>query len=555
VEPHLVGHGRLDRPSARPAQPDRPPYRRGVDRLAALGDLDQAAAAQVRRCLAHEVHVRAEAVVAADDARPRQDYLPVGLPRLASGRAPGEDRAMSRARPGAIVLAALLCGAGAAALILSSNHLEAKLVWAVFGPLVGWSFIGTGLYAQRRRPDSRAGALMVLLGFAWFANAISTADSALLYTVGNVTGGLWGGVFLHLIMTFPSGRLRDARDRSLVIAGYVIFTLANVPSLLFAAPADLGCDDCPTNLLLIERHEGLADAMFALQALLYAGLFVMVLVRLARRWRRTPILERLQLTPVYASGLLTFLLVTVAVSGGGDSAIWPAFAATAVLPFAFLGGLLRSHVARLDADLRASRLRLVEAGDTERRRLERNLHDGAQARLVALALQLGHARRVAEKDPGQVPELLDGAMDELRTSLAELRELAPAIHPAVLSEKGLAAALYALAARAPLPVTLETDNDGRLPEPVEVAAYYAVSEALTNVAKYARATSANVSVHRLNGSVLVDVVDDGVGGADAARGSGLRGLADRVAALDGTLSVESPPGRGTRLHVEIPVGP
>ena len=458
---------------------------------------------------------------------------------------------MSR-RDAATVLAALACGALTSVLILESDHLDQQTVWATFGPAVGWSFIGTGLYARRRAPESRAGTLMVLIGFAWFGNAIATINGALPYTIGQVTGGLWGAVFLHLVVTFPSGRLRPGWDRGLVIAGYLIFTVASVPALLVATPTDLGCDDCPANLLLIERNEGLADVMFALQAVLYAGLFVLVLVRLALRWRHTPILERLQLTPVYASGMLTFLLVTVAVSGGGDSAIWPAFAATALMPFAFLGGLLRSHVAKLDADLRASRLRLVEAGDTERRRLERNLHDGAQARLVALAMQLGHARRAAEARPDEVPALLDGALEELRTSLAELRELAHGIHPAVLSEKGLVAALYALAARAPVPVTLDSDGDERLPEHVEVAAYYAVSEALTNVAKYARASSANVSVQRRNGSLLVDVSDDGVGGADAAKGSGLRGLADRVAALDGTLAVESPPGGGTHLRVEIP---
>jgi signal transduction histidine kinase len=122
----------------------------------------------------------------------------------------------------------------------------------------------------------------------------------------------------------------------------------------------------------------------------------------------------------------------------------------------------------------------------------------------------------------------------------------------VLTERGLDAALYALASRAPLPVTLDSQAHGRLPEPVEIAAYFVVSEALTNVAKYARATEANVAVARTNGRVTVDVTDDGVGGADPAHGSGLRGLADRVAALDGTLSVESPPGRGTHLHVEIP---
>jgi signal transduction histidine kinase len=124
----------------------------------------------------------------------------------------------------------------------------------------------------------------------------------------------------------------------------------------------------------------------------------------------------------------------------------------------------------------------------------------------------------------------------------------------VLTEHGLDAALNALASRAPVPVTLDSDGGERLPEPVEIAAYFVVSEALTNIAKYSRATEANVAVHRVNGSLTVDVSDDGVGGADTARGSGLRGLADRVAALDGTLSVESPPGRGTHLHVEIPCG-
>jgi signal transduction histidine kinase len=452
-----------------------------------------------------------------------------------------------------VVLAALACGAGAVALILSTDHLADKEIWATFGVAVGWSFIGTGLYARWRRPDSRAGVLMVAIGFAWFFNAIGTANAALPYTVGLITGGLWGGVFLQLVISFPSGRLGPGPDRWLVAAGYLIFTLANVPAALVATGADLGCADCPDNLLLVERNETLADAAFALQAVLYAALFLIVLVRLTLRWRRTPLLERLQLTPVYAAGMLTFLLVTIAVSGGGDSAIWPAFVATALLPFAFLGGLLRSHVARLDAELRASRLRLVSAGDTERQRLERNLHDGAQARLVALAMQLGHARRTAESDPAKVPELLDGALGELRTSLAELRELAQGIHPAVLTEKGLDAALYALASRAPVPVTLDSENEGRLPEAVEIAAYYAVSEALTNVAKYARATRADVEVRRENGTLRVAVTDDGIGGADTARGSGLRGLADRVAALDGTLSVESPPGRGTRLRVEIPV--
>jgi signal transduction histidine kinase len=469
---------------------------------------------------------------------------------------------MTAARMRAVVLAALVCGAGVVAILLGSDHQDAKTAWAIFGPAVGWSFIGVGLYAWHRRPESRTGALMVLLGFAWFLSALIFADAPLVYSFAFVVAGLWGGVFLQLIMGFPSGRLAPGRDRALVIAGYLIFTVASIPAMLFAAPHDLGCDDCPTNLLLIRHDPDLAHIGIGFQVVLYLVLFVIVLVRLTLRWRRAGQLERLQLTPVYACGLLTFLLATAATAGAGDAAGWAVFSATALLPFAFLGGLLRSHVARLDADLRArvvelraSRARLVEAGDTERRRLERNLHDGAQARLVGVALLLGTARRRVDADPEETGALLDRAMVELRAGLAELRELARGIHPAVLTERGLEAALHALASRAPVPVTLETDSEQRLPAPVEVAAYFVVAEALANVAKYAQATEATVAVRRANGSVTVEVTDDGVGGADAAQGSGLRGLGDRVAALDGTLSVDSPPGRGTRLHVEIPCDP
>jgi signal transduction histidine kinase len=469
---------------------------------------------------------------------------------------------MTVPRMRAVVLAALVCGAAVVALMLSSDHQDAKTAWAIFGPAVGWSFVGVGLYAWRRRPQSRTGELMVVLGFAWFLSALGFSDSPLLYSFGFAVGGLWGGVFLQLIMSFPSGRLSPGWDRRLVIAGYLIFTVASVPAMLVAGPHELGCDDCPTNVLLISPDPDLASIALGSVVVLYAVLFVIVLVRLIMRWRRAGQLERLQLTPVYVCGLLTFLLATVATAGAGDAAGWAVLSATALLPFAFLAGLLRSHVARLDSDLRArveelraSRARLVEAGDTERRRLERNLHDGAQARLVGLALLLGHARRRVESDPVETAALLDRGMVELKASLAELRELARGIHPAVLTERGLGPALNAIASRAPVPVTLDTDGEPRLPAPIEAAAYFVVAEALANVAKYAQATEATVAVRRASGRVTVDVTDDGIGGADAAQGSGLRGLGDRVAALDGTLLLESPPGRGTRLHVEIPCEP
>jgi signal transduction histidine kinase len=213
---------------------------------------------------------------------------------------------------------------------------------------------------------------------------------------------------------------------------------------------------------------------------------------------------------------------------------------------------------RLEAELRArlleldaSRARIVQAGDAARRRLERDLHDGAQSRLVALALTLRLARMgVGEQTDSAA--LLDTCIDELRLSLDELRDLARGIHPAVLSDRGLQPAVRALAARAPLPVDIVGGPTGRLPAAVETAAYFVVSEALTNVCKYARAGHATVRVERVDGRLLVDVSDDGVGGASAELGSGLRGLSDRVSALSGTLELSSPPGRGTRLHAELP---
>ena len=246
--------------------------------------------------------------------------------------------------------------------------------------------------------------------------------------------------------------------------------------------------------------------------------------------------------------------MTAATGGAGAGARWLAFAATALLPLAFLAGLLRSHMAGLVEELRASRARLVTASDTERRRLERDLHDGAQARLVALAMLIGHTRAKAEADPAEVPALLDEAMAEVKASLAELRELARGINPAALTERGLAPALEALAAKIPVPVSVDADGE-RLPGPVATAAYFAVSEALANVAKYAQATEAKVTVRRNGSRVIVDVVDDGIGGADPTHGSGLVGLSDRIGALDGTLDVRSPPGGGTRLHIELPCSP
>jgi signal transduction histidine kinase len=208
--------------------------------------------------------------------------------------------------------------------------------------------------------------------------------------------------------------------------------------------------------------------------------------------------------------------------------------------------------AQARAELTASRIRILEAGVTERRRLERNLHDGAQQRLVALAVQL----RVLEKRLGE-PEttLLRAASEELNHALAELRELARGLHPAVLVDRGLAPALETLAARAPLPVSVEGVPEQRLAEPLEAAVYFVVAESLANAIKHADASELRVRMHADNGELRVEIADDGRGGADARKGdgTGLRGLADRVEALGGRLALDSPPGAGTVVRAVLPL--
>jgi len=226
-------------------------------------------------------------------------------------------------------------------------------------------------------------------------------------------------------------------------------------------------------------------------------------------------------------------------------------AVVAAAGIALENGRLESELRARVEELRRSRSRIVEVAQSERRRLERDLHDGAQQRLVTLSLQLRTLEAQLDAEPG-ARRLLDQARQELDESLRELRELARGIHPAVLTERGLHVALEGVAARSPVPVELEIDLDERPPEPVELAAYYLVAESLTNVGKHADAASAQVRVKQRDGSLVVAVDDDGVGGANADGGSGLRGLADRVEALGGRLEVSSPPGDGTRIRAEIP---
>jgi signal transduction histidine kinase len=552
----------------------------------------------------------------------------------------------------------LAVGLAVATLILTSDHVHDRGVEAGLALLVGWSFIGTGMFAWWRRPANRTGLLMTAAGFAFFVSELSASNEDLLFTIGIALDGLFIAVLAHLLVAFPTGRLQTRAERTVAAVGYFTVTVLQVPSLLFEEP------DEPRNLLIVEPDQGLSDALDAVQYGVAVALVVCAVVLIVRRERLSGGARRRALTPVLWTGGIAFASFIVA--NGFDAAgapsrtlEWISRALVATIPFGFLAGLLRSRLAegaalsallarlgdlpgegplraalaealgdpslalaywlpesskfvdalgrpvtvsgpgwtevelhgrriaaiahdpalseepelvrtagaaaalalenqRLSAELRArieelrsSRARLVEAGDAERRRLERDLHDGAQSRLVALALKLRLARMNVE--PGsKAAVLLDESSAELQESLDELRELARGIHPAILTDRGLEAALRALADRAPVPISLGVAADELSPT-VETAIYFVVAEALTNVAKYARASAATVTVQRTADGVTVEITDDGAGGADVTAGSGLRGLEDRVAALDGRLEVHSPPGGGTRLQVEIPL--
>jgi signal transduction histidine kinase len=242
---------------------------------------------------------------------------------------------------------------------------------------------------------------------------------------------------------------------------------------------------------------------------------------------------------------------------GAVSAAWPAGgsmpdgAEHRVAAFAELVSYAIENAETRD-ELAASRARLVEAADKARRRIERDLHDGAQQRLVAAALELSLLDQLLERDPAGARAMLARAREQLDGGLAELRDLARGIHPTVLTDRGVEAALAALVGRAPVRVDLRAAVPERLDASIEAAAYFLVSEALTNAAKHADADTVSVDVSCGDGTLVVTIADDGVGGADPGGGSGLRGLVDRVDAVGGTLDVTSAPGRGTRLCARLP---
>jgi signal transduction histidine kinase len=560
------------------------------------------------------------------------------------------------------------------ALVVTSDHEDQKALTAIVAPIVGLAFIGTGVFAWWRRPLNRFGLLMTSVGFGYFLGGLTESNNATVFTLASYIGPLYIVIVVQMVLSFPTGRLETIGQRAVIAAGYLDVLLVRLPFFLLGGDVSAGLQGPRLdNVLTISERPDLADVFDYTSTFVAIACLIAALVLLLRKRHVATPPQRRALAPMLWTGLvlvgllgLSFVLDAVGVPDNLVNAVGlVALVAFAVLPFAFLAGLVRSRYSRagavgelierlnnpeadrslgqaladalgdrslklvywrpsaghyvtydgrrvelpapgsgravteveregirvgaiihdssladepglvravaasaalalenerLEAELRArldelqsSRARLVEVSMFERRRLERDLHDGAQQRLVALSLQLGLARRNLDAGDGRsAVTMLDAARDELARALEELRELARGIHPAVLTDRGLEAALEALADRAPLPVSLDQMPAERLPAPVEAAAYFVVAEALTNVAKYAAASSAEVRIHRNGGYAVVEVRDDGVGGADPAVGTGLRGLADRLAALDGRLEVLSPPGEGTTVRAEVP---
>ncbi len=484
----------------------------------------------------------------------------------------------------ALGVLAFLVGIGSATLILTSDHADTRGLAAALILTAGWSFAGTGLYAWARRPGNNIGPLMTAVGFTLFFQGLTSSSSSVVFAIGILGASLPYAILVHLLVSFPAGRLETRFQRIVVAAGYLTTTVLQLAWAIFIDPAKQGdCEGCPENPILIAGHEGVADVINAFQVTLASFAIASTVVIVVLRWRRASQAERRALSPVVLTGAIAFtiLLAQLILTEIGippaveDGAYVASIIIFGALPFAFLLGLLRSRIGRaeeittalsaeneqLNADLRAkveelraSRARIVEAGYAERRRVERDLHDGAQQRLMALTMNLRLARDKLEGDPAMTAELLDEAMEELTAATTELRELARGIHPGVLSDRGLAAALGGLAERSPVPVEVVATPSERLPAPVESATYFVVAEALTNVARYAEAKGASVRVDRQNGVVEIEIRDDGVGGADLDAGTGLRGLEDRVAALEGSFEVRSQPGQGTTVEARIPCG-
>jgi signal transduction histidine kinase len=499
--------------------------------------------------------------------------------------------------------------------------------------LTGWSLIACGLVAWSRRPESRSGALMTATGFGWFLGNFATSGTAPLDWLGAHALYVYRGPLVHLLVTYPSGRLVSRFDRGAVAIGYAAALVTPVwrseigtivlaallvavcirsyrravgPArrsrrLALAAAAGFGLvlAGGAAARLAVPAGDANEPSLLALEATLCAIAGALLAGLLSPSWQRAAVTDLVVELGESRSGTLRDELARALGDPTLEVGFWlsngaalvdsdgrpfvlpepgssrsvtlieregrrvaalvhdPAVlddpglraAVSSAAQLAASNARLQAEVRSQVSELRASRRRLLEAGDDERRRLEQRLREGPERRLELLADQLRdnhlHARSAS------AAEGIDRIEAQLTGTLEELRRLAHGLHPRILAEAGLARALASLAEQSPVAVDVGAP-DAELPEEIEVVAYFFCSEALANIAKHASATQVWVSVTS-GEEVRIEIADDGLGGADPSRGTGLRGLADRVEALGGTFHVESPPGGGTRLSAEIPL--
>jgi signal transduction histidine kinase len=469
-------------------------------------------------------------------------------------------------------------------------------------------FLVAGAVAWQRRPMSRTGPLLVLSAALWSLGSYSPTGIEPIWAIGFAFEGYYDVALALLALTFPADRLAGrARLVWTVLLG--AFLVRSSARLLFTDPPRTYPEffpDGPSNPFAVLESRTAYETVETVSSLVVLVCVLLVAVLATQRLLGSRSLKRAVVGPVLVASVIAMGFAAIEafdsawVAAFGESLLavpeqlelltgWLVPAGRAVVPLAFLLGTLRlrapggplsaisARLARGDAaeevdaalaayienpeladllsaqlaELRASRARIVAAGDAERQRIERALHDGAQQHLTGIAMRLEEARRTPEIDP-TIARRLEETAAELRDATNELRELARGIHPAILSEAGLEPALATLARRSAVPVDLRVDLDGRLPTATEVTAYYVVAEGLTNVARSAHATRGSVTVQRRDGGLSVEVRDDGVGGADRRGGSGITGLEDRVRALNGRFRLDSPRGSGTTMEVWLP---
>lgn len=434
-----------------------------------------------------------------------------------------------------------------AALLLSQPDAPWQL--ALF-PAAACTWFAAGAVAAVRRPANRIGTILLIGALVWLTAGLANAPYPALSAVGLLVAALPLAIVGHLLHAFPSGRLPGTVSRAIVGGLYVAAVLLQAPSWLFRPDGSGGP-------LQIADRPDLAQLGQTVQELVGGGLMLATAVVLIVRLRAATPAQRRILAPLSLYGTAAVVLVpTLSRLEGpllGDDPV-VLFTLQAVLlglvPIAFVGAVLRGGFAPT-TDARQLGARLTVAADDERRRIAHDLHDGVQGRLVLLALRAAELRRQAD-DADAVRGVADALSRELDATQGELRRLVRGVLPAALVESGLAAAADELADRMPLPTRVEADDD-RYPHAIESAGWFAVSEALTNVVKHADARSVTVRIEGTERGLRIEVGDDGRGGATAdGAGSGLRGIADRVDVLGGRIVVDSPPGRGTRIVVEVP---